>query len=87
MAAGQRSRVTIETERILIIARHHAVVGWCERCGAEVQLLRSGHAANALQGVPEPWGQQLSGKAHLSHAKDGLVICLRSLLRFLQAKT
>jgi hypothetical protein len=85
MAADRRTRITIETERILIIARQHAAYGWCERCGLEVELLPSAQASRLLQVTEEQLKGQHHGKLHLEQAKDGLVICLKSLLRFLQA--
>jgi hypothetical protein len=85
MARDRRTRITIETERILVIARQHAAHGWCARCGQEVELVPSAQASRLLGVGPEQLGGQYQGKLHLEHAKNGLVICLKSLLRFLQA--
>jgi len=85
MAADRRTRITIETERILIMARQHTARGWCERCGAEVELLPSAHASRLLHMAQEQLQRQNRGNLHLEEAKDGLVICLKSLLRFVQA--
>lgn len=84
MRISRRSRVTFETERVLMVARGQAVLGWCERCGAEVQLLQSGPRGNALHRMVMRLNRQLPGKAHVLHAKDRLVVCLEPLLRFLQ---
>jgi hypothetical protein len=39
--AERTTRITIETERILILACQRATSGWCERCGSEVEFLPS----------------------------------------------
>jgi hypothetical protein len=85
MAADRHTRITVETERILMIARQHAVYGWCERCGLEVELLPSAQASHLLHLAEERLHGQQQGKLHLEQAKDGLVVCLKSLLRLLQA--
>jgi hypothetical protein len=87
MAADRRTRITIETERILIIARQHAAYGWCERCGLEVELIPSAQASHLLHLAEERLHRQQQGKLHLEQAKGGLVVCLKSLLRLLQAAT
>jgi hypothetical protein len=84
MAADRRTRITIETERMLIVARQHSAHGWCERCGAEVELLPSAQASQLLHVAQEQLQGLHQGRLHLEEAKDGLVICLKSLLRFLQ---
>jgi hypothetical protein len=84
MAGDRRTRITIETERILIIARQHAAHGWCERCGQKVKLLPSVQASRLLRVASEQLGGLDQSRLHLEQAKDGLVICLKSLLRFLQ---
>jgi hypothetical protein len=48
MNAENQTRITIETERILIVVRHHATRGWCDRCRGEVELLQSDHAGDVL---------------------------------------
>jgi hypothetical protein len=85
MTAESRTRITIETERILIIARQHAAYGWCERCGQQVELLPSAHAGHLLQLAQDQLQARHQGKLHLEEAKGGLAICLKSLLRFLHA--
>jgi hypothetical protein len=83
--AGRRTRITIQTERILIMARQHTARGWCERCGGEVELLPSAHATRLLNVAQEQLQARQQGKLHLKQAREGLVICMRSLLRLLQA--
>jgi hypothetical protein len=78
MKAENQTRITIETERILIVVRHHSRRGWCDRCGREVELLQSDHARDVLAIARE----RLEG-LHLGKAKDGMVVCMKSLLRLL----
>jgi hypothetical protein len=85
MAADRSTRITIETERILIMARQHTAYGWCERCGQQVELLPSAHASRLLHVPQDRLQGQHQGKLHLEEAKDGLVVCLKSLLRLLQS--
>jgi len=84
MAPDNGTRITVETERILIMARRHSARGWCERCGAEVELLPSAHAGRLLKVAQVQLQKQHSANLHLKEAKDGLAICLKSLLRLLQ---
>lgn len=85
MKPGQRWRIGIETERVLVVTLKNTTVGWCERCGQKVELLTA-QSAERFLGLSldqiENVGQR---KFHLRRAKDGLVICLKSLLHFLQA--
>jgi hypothetical protein len=83
--AERTTRITIETERILILARQQAARGWCERCGSEVEFLPSHEARRVLDAAPEPLGKHRKS-LHLGGAKrSGLQVCLKSLLRFLEA--
>jgi len=83
MGTEKHTRITIETERTLIVARQHVTRGWCERCGGEVEFLPSDHAGRLLAAVRDRWEGLSPGKLHLSKPKDRLVICLKSLLRLL----
>lgn len=85
MAPDRRTRITVETERILIVARQHATPGWCERCGQEVELLPADQAGQFREVVRDQQERQHQSSLHLGQAKDGLVICVKSLLRFLQS--
>lgn len=85
MPSERRTRITIETERILIVASQRATRGWCRGCGREVEFVSQeqiGHLLGTSSQQPARWSQK---KVHLQQAKDGLAICMKSLLRFLQA--
>jgi hypothetical protein len=83
MGAENHTRITIETERTLIVAHQHATRAWREGCGGDVEFLRSDQAGDLLTAARERLKGQYPGSLHLRQAKDGLVICLKSLLRLL----
>lgn len=89
MRTYKRTRITIETEQVLMIQRTGSNRRWCPECCREVEMVRFVQAA-ALAGVPlavfrecartEPW--------HLAEAQDGTpLICLDSLLKAQANKT
>jgi len=84
MGTETRTRTTIETEYVSIIASRQKVRGWCERCGHEVEMLSVEAARQFLESRPDKYERRGQGKLHLQEAKDGLVICLKSLVRLLQ---
>jgi hypothetical protein len=84
MAADRHTRITIETERILIIARQHAKREWCKECGHEVEVLPLDLARALLENTTNSFEEQKRPSCHQWPAKDGLIfVCIRSLLRFL----
>jgi hypothetical protein len=84
--AGRTTRITIETERILIIARQQLVRGGCERCRNEVEFLSSDHARPMLDTISGSLEEQERNSLHQWPPKDGLIfVCVKALLRFLQA--
>jgi hypothetical protein len=38
MARGRCTRITIETDRVLIVAQQQGIRLWCVRCGGEVEF-------------------------------------------------
>ena len=84
MGAENQTRITIETERILITVQQHAVRRWCDKCATEVESLPSIHAGRLAE-HPEALKGHYRSELHLDRAKDELLICVKSLLRLLQA--
>lgn len=81
----RRIWMTIETERILVITRQHAVRGWCEKCGHEVEFLPSDQVRRRLDANAGRVLEQHRNNLHRWLANDGLILlCVKSLLRFLQ---
>lgn len=78
------TRITIETERILIVAREHAVRGWCERCGTKVEFLPSDRARPLFDATSGSLDELQRNSFHKWPARDGLMfVCVQSVLRFL----
>lgn len=75
-------RITIETERLLVIRRGLSVRDWCEQCAAEVDMIPLESAADLGQ-VDEATIQHLLDRQrlHLSKADGPVWICLNSLLK------
>jgi hypothetical protein len=75
-------RITVETERTFIFRSFDRFrVGWCQECGAEVELMSVGDAAN-VTGMSELAIYQLieSGDLHFIEDANHIVVCLSSLL-------
>ena len=81
---AERTRITVETERILIVMRQRAAREWCARCGAEAEFLPSSEARRVLDTSAEPVAEIQRKGFHLVGKNGGLAVCLRSLLRFLE---
>jgi hypothetical protein len=81
----RHTRITIETERTLIVARRYAIHGWCDRCGTEVEFLPSDRARPLFDATSASLDEQQRSSVHRWPAKDGLMfVCVQSVLRFLQ---
>lgn len=78
----RRTRITVETERVLIIRGGNSESdGWCGQCGARVKLLAPETAA-ALTGLGRRALYRLveTGQVHFTESRDAIVsICLESL--------
>ena len=77
-------KLTVETERTLIFrSRSGRRVAWCEKCGAEVEMVTVDEAARAA-GVSELTicRRAEAGSFHyIEDAAGRLFICLNTLLR------
>jgi hypothetical protein len=77
----QKSVITTETHQVTIVhPPHKAIRGWCERCGAEVDLLTPDRAARLLGLTSrEIYRRVESGAVHFVEIEGGaLLICCRS---------
>jgi len=78
------ARITLETERVLVIHRSTSSRdGWCGRCQAEVKLIGLEEAA-AIAGASQRaifrWAE--AGEIHFTETEDGKVMfCLESISR------
>jgi hypothetical protein len=86
MAADRHTRITIETERLLIIACQHSTRERCRECGREAELLPLDRARALLNRTTALLEGQQRNDVHRWLAKDGLIfVCLKTLRRFLRA--
>jgi hypothetical protein len=82
MKRTRRKRVTVETERLLVISHHNGVHGWCEGCSSQVKMVGPEEAA-AVTGLSQRTIFRLieSQQLHFIETPDGgLLICVNSLL-------
>ena len=74
--AVRTTKITIETEGLLVIRQARTVVTWCPGCQAEVDVVLLGEdTAQLLSGLP-------TGSLHIWSPPEGpVLICLRSLVQ------
>ena len=85
MTIGPRTRITIERERILVLAREPSARGWCERCGSEVEFVQQKQVGSFREGFSGQWRESSQAELHQGKAKDKLVVGLKTMLRLLRA--
>ena len=82
LATKKTMRITIETERLLVIRHGVTMRNWCEQCASEVEMIPLANAAELGQ-VSAGTIQHLLDRQrlHLSKAGGPVWICLNSLLK------
>ena len=70
------TKITIETEGLLVVRQARTVVSWCPGCEAEVEVVLLGEdTAQLLNGLP-------TGALHIWSPPEGpVLICLQSLVQ------
>jgi hypothetical protein len=84
--ADSRTRITMETERTLVVARRLTARGWCRTCGREVAVSLSDEARRLLDAARTQTEGRAHGHLHRRWAESVLVACLRPLQGLLQSK-
>ena len=83
---AKQTRITIETESLLILRGRNSRRAWCSRCAAEVEMIAledMGVISNLERPELEEWLN--SGELHrLQTAEGSTLICLNSLLARVQ---
>src|SRR5262249_14545549 len=83
VGSRKRTRITVETERVVIINRREALRRWCPACGKLAEMVSPEEAAALAQASSRPvyrWVE--SEKVHYAEPADGLLrICANSLNR------
>jgi hypothetical protein len=85
VAAGRGTRIKVETDRLLIIRRRHAIHSWCPQCGEEVDMVCAEEAAALVETLRLTLPNCLAKERwHITRAPGGSpLICLDSLLKSL----
>lgn len=85
---AKQTKITIESDSLLILQGRNSNRGWCRLCGAETEMIALqsiGVISNLDQRAFEQWLS--SAQLHRSQAADGsALICLNSLLARVQNK-
>ena len=85
----KQTRITIETDSLLILRGRSSLRAWCPRCAAEVEMIAledMGVISNLERPELEEWLN--SGELHRLQATDGSTLtCLNSLLARVQKTT
>jgi hypothetical protein len=79
----QRTEITVQTERLVIVRGRRSTRAWCQQCGREVEMVGLSQAA-ALAGAVKPaLPDSAQGHGwHVSEDQNGsLLVCLESVLR------
>jgi len=86
MAMAKETKITIETESILILRGRSPLLAWCRDCGDEVEMIPLdgvGVISNLASPEVEVWMQ--SEDLHHTVTADGAsLICLNSMLKRIQ---
>ena len=83
---AKQTKITIETESLLILRGRASLRAWCQRCGRESEMIPV-EGVGVISNLPAPeveaWIE--SDDLHRSQAPDGgTLICLNSLLKRVQ---
>ena len=83
------TRITIETENMLVMRRGKAIVTWCPVCCADVEVMMLDGDSLGEDIPSKSLGDWLrAGKLHLWRPAEGSAqICLPSLLQTFEAET
>lgn len=78
MGLRKKTRITVETDQVVIIRRRTAHRGWCRDCAATVEFVPLQVAARLSLSDPHTLASEArAGKVHLHHSTDGsLLLCL-----------
>jgi hypothetical protein len=83
---AKQTKITIETESLLVLRAREPQRFWCPECGAEGEMIRLndvGVVSNLLPAEVEAWMQ--SEDLHRARGVEGeLLICLNSMLKRMQ---
>ena len=80
---AKRTRITIETDSVLLLRGRRPLRAWCPQCGAETEMVplnEVGVVSNLLPAEVQAWME--SPELHHATSADGVaLICLNSMLK------
>lgn len=80
--AARTTRITVETETLVVIRRAKAALAWCPDCAATVETIALDADSLDDPATTEQLQEWLAtGRLHHWQTPDGTHICVRSLLR------
>jgi hypothetical protein len=82
---NRATRITIESERVVIVTGDQSAQGRCEQCGREGNFSGPAQAGRVLEAISAQLGGTVSAQVCLQPAKNGLAIRLKAMLRSLKA--
>ena len=85
---SKETKITIETDSLLILRGRSPLRAWCPDCGSEVEMI-SLDGVGVISNLPPPEVEAWIRSDHLHHttAADGAsLICLNSILKRIQKK-
>lgn len=86
---SRQTRITIETESLLVLRGKNSRRAWCPQCAAQTEVIaleEVGIITNLDRSAFEDWVN--SGQLHRSQSPSGsTLICLNSLVARVQTKT
>jgi hypothetical protein len=79
----QRTEITIQTERLVLIRGRRSTRAWCQQCGREVEMVGLSQAAALAGGVKPTLPDSTQGRGwHVSEDQNGSpLICMESVLK------
>jgi hypothetical protein len=85
---GKRTKITIETDSLLVLRGRKSLQVWCPQCGAEAEMIPLndvGVVSNLSPGDVQAWME--FPELHCTKTADGAdLICLNSMLKRVRRK-
>jgi hypothetical protein len=86
---ARKTRITIETDSLLVVRGRRSLRAWCPNCGADVDMVPIGDLG-VISNMPPPEVEAWIQSEDLHHSKtaDGApLVCLNSMLKRVRKAT
>jgi hypothetical protein len=80
---AKRTRISIETDSLLVLQGRKSMRAWCPQCGAEAEMIalnEVGVVSNLPSAEVQAW-MESSDLHHIRTADAAVLICLNSMLK------